>query len=329
MHHGSILHLLKRTRLNAGLPLIIRQQVLPIKKSFTIKSFSNKLLTILVSVFFSAFAFSNELSNVLTNEQANAPADELVNELTNEQSNQTISEQKDDKSTESAKPVSSDNPQSKPPGIKLMPYEARYDILDGSDPVGTADRTLTLSDNTWRLEQSTSIKRWYYKYEFTESSEFIIQNETPLPQQYASITKRSFKDNRIIKSQFNWDKNIETGSRNGDTWTLELAKPVVDHLSYQIALRLKADQQRRKETFRVSYKGELDTYQFINDGEHTIKTELGDIKTILWTQKPNNKHDKIMLIWLAPELQYMPVQMAQYRNGKAEGTIRLKYLNWL
>ncbi|NVJ60938.1 MAG: DUF3108 domain-containing protein [Gammaproteobacteria bacterium] len=212
--------------------------------------------------------------------------------------------------------------------IALKPYTAHYDILDGKEDVGTATRKLSLKGDIWTLSQSTSIKRWYYKYFFEETSEFQLKDGHMYAKAYQSLTKRSFKDDRRIKSLFNWSAKKETGEYDGKDWEMDLTQHVFDHLSYQIGLRLRASQQNSHEYLRVSYKGERSNYHFVNEGFHTIDTPLGKYKTILWTQQPQYKSDKIFYLWLAPELNYIPVQMAQIRDGKTEGTIRLKRLDF-
>lgn len=211
----------------------------------------------------------------------------------------------------------------------LKPYRAQYYILDGKDKIGTATRRLSKEKDQWLLQQFTSISKWFYTYSFEESSLFIVQNNQLFPLEYQSLTKRSFKDNRVIKSQFDWDKKLETGQQNKNRWTLELPNSVLDHLSYQIALRSKASLQQRKESFRISYKGQLESYQFNNEGRETLNTDFGELDTVLWAQEPNSKHDKFMHIWLAPSLNYLPVKITQFRSGDKEGTIQLVSVDWL
>lgn len=263
---------------------------------------------------------SEKLSNII--QQESNKASTAVNNPS------TVSQTETTAATQTT-PNTIDEASSSPPPesvITLKPYTAHYDILDGRDDVGTATRRLTFLNGLWTLSQSTSIKRWYYKYLFEEESVFKLQDGHLLSQNYKSLTKRSFKDDRTITSEFDWDKHKETGEYNRRTWELDLNQPVFDHLNYQIGLRVRAPQQNPQEYLRVSYKGERANYHFVNEGYETINTPLGEFKTILWTQQPRYKSDKIFYMWLAPELDYLPVQMAQIRNGKTEGTIRLKQL---
>ncbi|NVK88319.1 MAG: DUF3108 domain-containing protein [Gammaproteobacteria bacterium] len=212
----------------------------------------------------------------------------------------------------------------------LKPYQARYDIIDGDDKMGTASRTLKpTAEGRWQLSQSTTIRKWYYKYFFEERSLFTINDQLIQPLDYHSITKRSFKDDRVIESQFDWQKNQELGRQNNSTWTLDLPNAVYDHLSYQLMVRLHATSDKRKQAIRVSYKGELTQYIFINEGSEEIETPLGKLKTVVWSQQPEYQHGKSITMWLAPELGFVPIKIAQYRGGKLEGTIQLKTLTWL
>ncbi|WP_164503536.1 DUF3108 domain-containing protein [Pleionea sediminis] len=227
-------------------------------------------------------------------------------------------------------PEKLDNAENQYPRLKelLLPYRATYDILDGDKSVGVASRSLLPSQEAWILKQETEIQRWYYKYSFTESSTFTIEDNKLYPQKYESKINRSFKENRTTISQFDWDKKIERGERNNKTWTLELPNQVFDQLSYQFFLRNKAQLKSRKERLHLTYKGELESYIFVNEGIESVETPLGKLETILWTQQPKFKHDKVMHLWLAPTLNYLPVQISQFRGSEKEGTIRLKSIKW-
>jgi hypothetical protein len=210
--------------------------------------------------------------------------------------------------------------------ITLHPYIAHYDILDGQKIIGTAQRSLKREGDYWRLEMSTGTDRWYYEYHYVESSLFKLQDGLPLPIEYSSVTERSFKKDKKIKSYFDWSKKIEIGNQNGKHWSLPLSNPVYDHLNYQLALQLKAANNHRKERLRVSYKGKLELYQFVNEGRDTVTTPLGTFSTLVWSEVVENSDDKYIVLWLAPDLNYLPVQMVRYNKGKQEGIIQLRHL---
>ncbi len=206
----------------------------------------------------------------------------------------------------------------------LFPYTANYDIFDGRKSVGVAQRSLKREGEHWRMEMTTGIDRWYYKYHYVESSLFKLNNGLPLPLHYLSDTERSYKKDRTIESSFDWKNKKETGRQNGTQWTLPLNNHVFDHLNYQLALQIKAPESNRQELLRVSYKGEFDTYKFVNEGKETINTPLGKFETVVWSEKINDPKGKYMVLWLAPELNYIPVQITRYNKGKVEGTIKIK-----
>jgi hypothetical protein len=210
--------------------------------------------------------------------------------------------------------------------IELHPYTAHYNIMDGDEVIGTAVRLLSRQGNNWRLEMSTGTDRWYYKYHFVETSLFRMQEGLPVPLEYSSVTQRSFKKDKVIKSQFDWKKKQEKGQQNGKTWSLPLSEPLFDHLNYQVALQSKAANNRRQEAFRVSYKGKIETYRFVNEGKDIVKTPLGSFSTVVWYEKVEPSEDKYLVLWLAPDLNYLPVQIIRYHNGKPEGIILLKRL---
>ncbi len=212
---------------------------------------------------------------------------------------------------------------------RIQPYQAEYSIFDGKKKMGSALRSLTIKNNQWLLTMSTEISKYFYKLEFKETSRFLTDGFDITPLHYESVTKRSFKDDRIITSQFDWKKMLEIGSYNESEWHINLSELVTDHLNFQHLLRLKAPLNLREQQIKVSYKGHIDKLDFFNEGYEKVSTEFGTFDTVLWAQQIENKGDKYFLFWLAPELDYFPVQLAQFRNGKPEGVIKLKSLTYL
>ncbi len=213
--------------------------------------------------------------------------------------------------------------------VALKPYKATYAILDGEEVVGTAQRSLEKLDSNWQLQMSTQVKKWFFSYRFTESSTFDLHDSRVRPLSYSSETIRSFKDNRIITSSFDWDKNLESGSKNKATWQLPLQNQLYDHLNYQIGLQIRASGNSRQEKMRVSYKGERETYLFVNEGTELIETPLGKLSAVLYTQQVKDAENKFVMLWLSPEYDYLPIQIAQYNDGQLEGKIKIETINWL
>jgi len=207
-------------------------------------------------------------------------------------------------------------------------YTATYNILDGKKSVGIAKRKLRKFDSLWQMEMSTEVEKWFYEYKFVESSSFEWIDNGIRSLSYTSDTQRSFKDDRTIHHSFDWQNHIETGHNGKKQWELPLNTSIYDNLNVQMALRLKASQKHRSEQFRVSYKGQRETYAFVNEGVETIETPLGSIEAVLFVQRVDDKNDKHIQIWLAPALDYVPVQFAQIKKQKVEGVVRLRSIDF-
>ncbi|MEE4246712.1 MAG: DUF3108 domain-containing protein [Kangiellaceae bacterium] len=211
--------------------------------------------------------------------------------------------------------------------LSLIPYNASYEIIRDNKTLGHATRKLSKLNEQWQLTFFTSMKKWFYKYQLTTQSTFIIDNNAVQPQSFYSKTKRSFKKDRLISSDFNWQDKVETGRNKNNTWSLPLNNELYDNLSFQVALRL-VDQSSKTQTFNVSYKGIRLPYLFINQGTASIDTAMGKIDTILWEQQTASSESEFIKIWLAPKYQYLPVQIAQYDQGQLQGTIRIESIIW-
>ena len=215
------------------------------------------------------------------------------------------------------------------PGYEFLhAYTASYDITDGKKVVGQAHRRLQKKNNAWTLSMGTAIKKWFIKYRFEESSQFQIRDNQLHSLNYRSNTKSSLKADRSRTSLFDWQNNLERGTNNRKPYQLPLDALVFDHLNFQVALRKAIRTNPQDIELNVSYKGSRHDFHFKNQGEKTISTPLGNIKTILLVQEKKQAKDKQLLFWLAPKYQFIPIKIQQIKKGKSQGILVINNLYW-
>ena len=210
----------------------------------------------------------------------------------------------------------------------LTPYKASYDILDGTTFIGKATRELSRKNDFWSISMETKISKWFIKLHFNENSQFKISNNDLISLNYHAITERTLKKKREISHHFNWQDKKETGKRNKKTWLLPLDTYVFDHLNYQIALRHALLSNKKDIRIPVSYKGKHYDMHFTQAGSEIIESSLGKIQTFKLIQNTQNKNDKHVVLWLAPEFHYIPIQLTQIKNQKEQAILKIKQLNY-
>jgi uncharacterized protein DUF3108 len=77
--------------------------------------------------------------------------------------------------------------------------------------------------------------------------------------------------------------------------------------------------------FQIIDNDEVKDFNYTNEGTARIRTALGDLDTIIVaSQRTGNS--RILRMWFAPSLGYVPVKAERWRDGKLEFAMRIKAL---
>ena len=68
---------------------------------------------------------------------------------------------------------------------------------------------------------------------------------------------------------------------------------------------------------------EIDRFQYARQGEATLDTPLGRLRTILYTSHAPGS-DKTTYLWLAPVLGYMPARAEQRVKGSTRISLAIR-----
>ena len=70
---------------------------------------------------------------------------------------------------------------------------------------------------------------------------------------------------------------------------------------------------------------EIKEFNYTNEGTVRLRTELGELDTVIVaSQRTGN--NRILRMWFAPSLGYVPVQAERTRDGKLEFAMRIQSL---
>ena len=94
-------------------------------------------------------------------------------------------------------------------------------------------------------------------------------------------------------------------------------------MSIQIETMLDLKNGNLPRTFPILDKDEVKEFGYTVEGPARIRTALGMLDTVVVaSQRPGN--NRLLRMWFAPSLGYVPVQAERSRDGKLEFAMRIK-----
>ena len=203
------------------------------------------------------------------------------------------------------------------PAIPL--YHATYSVSRNDLHIGTTVFSLTKNQNGSYTYQSVTepagLVSLFRSDVITETSHFNIVDCSPRPLLY-SYTHIGGDHNQPHSIRFDWNKKLAYNSSGDKRSTLPLKPDTYDRLLAQLLISLDAAQGATTNTLRVLDRGEFQTYRLLSVGTVGVKTPAGGYQTIEVARK-DEKKNRTNTFWLAPKLDYLPVQMQQTEPGKA------------
>jgi hypothetical protein len=148
----------------------------------------------------------------------------------------------------------------------------------------------------------------------------IFQDNNMRPLTYRQKIK-GIKQSRT-EIDFNWRQNTLAVSEDEESETLPLKERVVDPLSLHLLVMWDMQQNQKARQYTLVSGVRLKDYGVKIEGEETLQTPLGDLRTLrVRSSRVDPGSDRVTKLWLAPELDYLPVQMVHENGG--EETMRM------
>lgn len=203
--------------------------------------------------------------------------------------------------------------------LPVAPFTAYYTVYGKGLPLGEA--TLSLSDEGGGHYQMSSdvhptgVAALLVSKELREQVSGRFANGIPQPARYEQQQRGSDRGTTVL--EFDWQQGELQAHSGAAQATLPLAARVVDPLSLHLLVIEDLQQGRQVDSYTLVDETELKTYTVSHDGEKTLETPLGQIKTVqISRQRPGSS--RITRLWFAPAYGYLPVQITQYKNGSED-----------
>ncbi len=224
--------------------------------------------------------------------------------------------------------------------VGLTPHAAEYKVKVSGVGGRLTTRLERRGDDFEALHviEATGFAGLFARGEVRELSRFSDFGRGLLPLHYEA--RNTLRQDSGANLDFDWDGGRVTGSvfEDGTNTSVDVAldEPMFDRLAVQYrlmsdlalggieALEAEADDDAPGRASYILFDGdESDTLDITPIGARAIKTRAGTFDTI-GVQHQKQGSSRRTLLWLAPELDYLPVLIEQYRRDdlKVRATLR-------
>ena len=205
-------------------------------------------------------------------------------------------------------------------GLPVAPFQARYEVYASGFSVGEAVVTLTAAGpNGYRMSSNVrpnGLVALLASGRIQEQASGEVYEGAIRPLQYDRQLDAGRKSSHM-QLRFNWPAGQVEARHNADQATLPLAPGMVDPLSLQLLVMGDLQRGQVPPQYRLVDKTEIKTYQIRNQGEETLSTPLGELRTVRINQYTPGK-TRMTTFWVAPDRQFLLVRIAQEKDGKEE-----------
>jgi len=206
----------------------------------------------------------------------------------------------------------------------IAPFSARYQADWKSINVGTSDLELKQDTEpghyvyTWSITAHGIFR--LYRDEVTQKSWLSINADHARPEKY-----RAEDGSSSVNLDFDWDGGHVRGTSENKPVDLTLKEGTQDLLSIQVEVMLGLKKGNLPKTFQIIDKDKLKEFIYTQEGTANIRTALGQLDTVI-VESRQAGNSRILRMWFAPSLGFVPVQAERTRDGKLEFAMRIKTL---
>ena len=177
------------------------------------------------------------------------------------------------------------------------------------------------------ITQATGIWKVISGGSVIERSTFKIEDTILKTEEYHLIDNIRRKP-RESKAIFSWSRNNVSGFYKDREFKIDLDKNTLSRIILQLQIMHAKERQIEMNSFSVLDKDELKNIIIIK--EENIKeanVPYGKYKAIKISHQTKDS-ERINSLWLAPELNFIPIKLTQTENGKTNFEANLTQLNY-
>jgi hypothetical protein len=210
----------------------------------------------------------------------------------------------------------------------IAPFIAHYEASWKGISVGTSDIQLIKGDEpghyqyTWTIT-AHGVARLAYHDDLVQRSWLSLVGDHVRPDKYYGKEGAS-----TVEIDFDWQNKRATGVSETKPVDLKLQEGTQDVMSIQVEVMLDLKHGNLPKTFQIIDKDQLKEFNYTQEGTAKLRTAIGELDTVIVaSQREGN--NRLLRMWFAPSLGFVPVQAERSRDGKLEIAMRIKSVDRL
>jgi len=197
----------------------------------------------------------------------------------------------------------------------LTPHKAQYKVKI-SVISGQLNTELRATDSGYvatHIIKPTGMSRMITRGKMNVSSEFETGADGVKPVTYHAID--TIRDEPEAHIAFDWNTNQAIGTVGSEDVTLQLDGISHDSVSIQYQLMLDLINSRDDTNYVLFDVDKMRLANVRQAGTKSVKTRAGRFEAI-GIQHQREGSSRVITLWCAPDLNYLPVMIEQHRKGK-------------
>lgn len=142
----------------------------------------------------------------------------------------------------------------------------------------------------------------------------------PLEWQFEDGKSSTEKDGKL---NFDWSRNVATGTIEGEKIELALEPGLQDRLSIQLDVVTSLLRGEEPGTIPLIDDNRIKRYNYAKKETAVIDTPLGKLDTVLY-ESTREGSDRQSRFWMVPKMEYLAARAEQIRKGKVETVMVLQ-----
>ena len=212
-----------------------------------------------------------------------------------------------------------------PTDAGIAAFSAHYVAEWKNISVGTSDLELKRDAEPghyiykWTIS-ARGIFRLVYSNDVTQQSWFALIDGHIRPEKYLAEQGSS----RVI-FDFDWATGHARGFSEEKPVDLVLKPGTQDLMSIQIEVMQDLKSGELPKIFYIIDKDQIKDFTYAQEGKAVLRTAIGQFDTVIVSSRRTG-NDRVLRMWFAPSLGYLPMQAERSRGGKLEFAMRIKSL---
>ncbi len=206
----------------------------------------------------------------------------------------------------------------------LAPFEARYEVSNGTMTVGTATFSLARDSGMWRYRTDLEARGLFSMFvdEPMRETTWLRPHEGGL----RPLIYRHREGDELRRVVFDWTAGRARVHEDGETRAIELEPGSQDQLSAILSVMIALAGGQRSVAFPgITDDGDAEALRFEARGEEAVDVTSGSYETVRVERRHDD--DRVTITWLAPALRWLPVRVEQREAGDLIARLELAQLD--